>query len=96
MATWEEQWAKNSTVKSEPWSRARDRAQKPTLPRRPSTFGADPTVHYTAPVAVAPVVTQAGGSFTNAVLLLLGGFAVGTLWGEGMISKALGAKHPSK
>jgi hypothetical protein len=81
MGTWEEQWVKNNAF------------TKPGNSPRPSSFGADPTVHYAAPVAPVVVATKSGGSFTNAVLLLLGGFAVGTLWGEPLINRALGEKH---
>jgi hypothetical protein len=41
-----------------------------------------------------PVVIKhgGGGGFSNGVLLVLGGFAVGTIWGEGLINRMIGVK----
>lgn len=56
-------------------------------------FGADPAVHVVSAAQPMVVPAQSGGTFSNAVLLLLAGFSVGTLWGEGIIGKMIGEKH---
>jgi hypothetical protein len=91
--SWEEQWARNKGA-----SLAHTHIHKPTLPRTTipaqSRFGADPSVHYVSPQPVVMPQPSSGGSFGNAVLLLLAGFSVGTLFGEEWINKALGSRHP--
>ena len=58
----------------------------------PTTFGADTSVKGGNG---SPVVVKhgGGGGISNGILLVLGGFAVGTLWGEPIINKLIGVKH---
>ena len=100
MNSWEARWSRSNPGAPPPRA-----PMKPTLPRGPineyptSRFGAEfgvgtviPSQYQPAPVVVS---SGGGGSFSNAVMLVLGGFAVGTLWGEGLIGKMLGEKHRS-
>jgi hypothetical protein len=90
--SWEARWSRSNPGAPPPRiSTDEIKAKYPA-----SLFGADPsTVHYAAPAPVV-VAPSGGGTFGNAVMLVLGGFAVGTLFGEEWIGKALGAKHKSK
>jgi hypothetical protein len=54
-----------------------------------ATFGADTSVKG-QPGSVT--VHHGGGGLSNGILLVLGGFAVGTLWGEKICSKLIGHK----
>ena len=86
MNSWEARWSHKNPGTPPP--------REPVNEYPVSRFGADPTtVHYAAPQPVVMPQASSGGSFSNAIMLLLGGFAVGTLWGEGLINKALGGKH---
>ena len=86
MASWEEQWISNR--------RAMGGQPVPSGLRGPQArFGADPSVHVVSAPQPMVVPAQGGGTFSNAVLLVLGGFAVGTLWGEPLINKMMGVKH---
>jgi|HubBroStandDraft_2_1064218.scaffolds.fasta_scaffold2356480_1 hypothetical protein len=57
---------------------------------RLATFGADTTVKVPGAVNVHH---GGGGGLANGILLVLGGFAIGTLWGEPIINKLIGVKH---
>ena len=94
MSSWEEQWSrKKSTLPGARYTPARTPSRTHSYAPVQSRFGADPSVHYVSPQPVVMPQASGGGSFSNAIMLLLGGFAVGTLWGEGLINKALGGKH---
>jgi hypothetical protein len=91
MNSWEQRWA---LARTEAASRI---TRSPISPRRAPQFGADPAVHYVSPQPVVVPQTQGGGTFSNAIMLILGGFAVGTIWGESLINKALGSSaHKSQ
>jgi hypothetical protein len=95
MNSWEDQWRQNSN--SRPFTREpRTRANwNPNLPTQTARFhGVDPSVHYVSPQPmVMPQPSSGGGSFSNGVLLVLAGFATGTLFGESWIGKMLGDRH---
>ena len=83
MNSWEEQWNRNKAL-----ALVRTRTQGSV-----SRFGADPSVHYVSPQPITIPQSSSGGSFSNGVLLVLAGFATGTLFGESWINKLIGEKH---
>lgn len=83
--SWEDIWQTNKLEKKTSFGIDTGTIQKR---KAQNSFGADSTVVRPAG-STAPVVVQHGGGLANGILLILGGFAVGTLWGKQIIDKVI-------